>query len=185
MQDVHLDLKQIVAKYKVSRATVLRWKRLGKFSEEDILEMEVGKGTIKYLYSIASIERILAENDRLNRRGTYKSKEQPEEESATGGYKIAIDLLKERVEELKEENAQLKEEVALLTPTNRNEPETPPPPPPTGFNQPQPTTTLKEEEQASNPVNNKPNKSFDWGWFTVFIVGILLLAFVYYIETAY
>ena len=178
MQDLHLDLKQIVAKYKISRATVLRWKRLGKFSESDILEMQVGKGTIKYLYSVASIERILSENDKMNRRRAQGSKEEPEEESATGGYKIAIDLLKERVEELKEENAQLKEEVKLLRyqePQSAQE----------SVKEPQPSPTPKAPEESSNPVNNKPNKSFDWGWFTVFAIGILLLAFIYYIETAY
>ena len=177
MSDTHLGVKEIVEHYGVSRATVLRWKRLGKFKEEDITELLVGKGTIKFLYSIEAVERIISESKKA--RGTTPGSQGTESKTTKAdGYLLAIDLLKERVEELKEENAQLKEEVKLLRyqePQSDQE----------SVKKPQPSPTPKEQEKTPNPVNNKPNKSFDWGWFTVFVVGILLLAFVYYIETAY
>ena len=177
MSETHLGVKEIVEHYGVSRATVLRWKRLGKFQEEDITELLVGKGTIKYLYSVKAVERIINESKKV--RGTAPGGLGSDKEyTESSGYLLAIDLLKERVEELKEENAQLKEEVKLLRyqePQSDQE----------SAKEPQPSATPKEPEKSPELVNKQPNKSFDWGWFTVFAVGILLLAFIYYIETAY
>lgn len=175
MEDLHLDLKEITQQYKVSRSTVLRWKRNGKFREEDIISIDVGKGTTKYLYSSGAIERILAENGSVS-RATSTSSKSTGSVVDPGEYSISrdfIEYLKEEIEVLKEENAQLKDQVKLL----ESAPQAP--------KEPQQYNTPQPQETASEPVNKNGSKSFDWGWFTVFLIGILLLGFVYYIETAY
>lgn len=173
MGELHLDLKQITEAYGISKSTVLRWKRIGKFQEEEISELQVGKNTTKYLYSQKAIERLIQESASTKGRAPGRQEEPQQSSTDPQGFLIAIELLRERVEELQLENSELKQEVKLLRETN-----TTPPGAPNTANAPQHT-------EAQKDVNNKGKKSVDWYVVSAFAIGILLLVFVYYIETAY